>query len=226
MVLVKSKPRSTTPRRKKNAVVAEQELEQSEEEEEEEAKTTQKEVIRLDNLPKTKHEIETIMHEVVKNKVLLWLVFFEENDETIKQNSTLFIDSNDKSTTPIDQSSLVLTKDEQFVSKQLWCIPVSVDVKKFNFDQLVKSQTKFSGQLFDVITMDPPWVLSTNKAVRGVKTNYSTVVDHDIENNIPFDKLQKDGFLFIWVINNKYRFALGLFAKYGYKLVDELVWVK
>ncbi len=74
--------------------------------------------------------------------------------------------------------------------------------------------------------MDPPWILSTVKAVRGVKTNYSTLTDNDILNNIPFDKLQSDGFLFIWVINNKYRFALGLFVKYGYKLVDELVWVK
>lgn len=44
--------------------------------------------------------------------------------------------------------------------------------------------------------------------------------------SIDFPKLQKDGFLFIWVINNKYSFALRLFEQYGYKLVDELVWVK
>lgn len=74
--------------------------------------------------------------------------------------------------------------------------------------------------------MDPPWILSTVKQVRGVKTNYSTLNDSDIMNKIPFDKLQTDGFLFIWVINNKYRFALQIFKKYGYKFVDELVWVK
>jgi mRNA (2'-O-methyladenosine-N6-)-methyltransferase len=28
------------------------------------------------------------------------------------------------------------------------------------------------------------------------------------------------------VINNKYRFALSLFDKFGYKLVDEISWVK
>lgn len=44
--------------------------------------------------------------------------------------------------------------------------------------------------------------------------------------NLPFDKLQKDGFLFIWVINAKYRLALEMFKKYGYKLVDEIAWVK
>jgi mRNA m6A methyltransferase catalytic subunit len=74
--------------------------------------------------------------------------------------------------------------------------------------------------------MDPPWILSSVKQVRGVKTNYTTLNENDILNNIPFDTIQQNGFLFIWVINAKYRFALHLFAKYGYKLVDELVWVK
>ena len=32
--------------------------------------------------------------------------------------------------------------------------------------------------------------------------------------------------MFIWVINAKYRFALRMFDKYGYKLVDEITWVK
>lgn len=44
--------------------------------------------------------------------------------------------------------------------------------------------------------------------------------------NLPFEKIQTSGFLFIWVINAKYRFALKLFEKHGYRLVDELVWVK
>jgi len=37
---------------------------------------------------------------------------------------------------------------------------------------------------------------------------------------LPLEKLQTDGFLFIWVINCKYRFTLELFEKFGYKLVD------
>ena len=43
---------------------------------------------------------------------------------------------------------------------------------------------------------------------------------------LPLNKLQTDGFLFIWVINCKYRFTLGLFEKFGYKLVDEIAWIK
>lgn len=74
--------------------------------------------------------------------------------------------------------------------------------------------------------MDPPWVLSTAAPVRGVATSYDTLTDKDILELLPFDSLQENGFLFIWVINNKYRLALALFEKYGYKLVDELVWVK
>jgi mRNA (2'-O-methyladenosine-N6-)-methyltransferase len=75
--------------------------------------------------------------------------------------------------------------------------------------------------------MDPPWVLSTGNPTRGVATNYHTLTDQDIyEACIPFEKLQTDGFLFIWVINNKYKFALDLFARHNYKLVEELVWVK
>lgn len=74
--------------------------------------------------------------------------------------------------------------------------------------------------------MDPPWILSTGNPTRGVATNYDTLTDTDILNHFPFDKLQTAGFLFIWVINNKYKFALDLFKKYEYQLVEELVWVK
>ena len=81
--------------------------------------------------------------------------------------------------------------------------------------------------MFDVITMDPPWVLSSGNPTRGVATNYDTLNDADIMNGtIPFQSLQSDGFLFIWVINAKYKFALDLFEKNGYRVVDELVWVK
>ena len=40
------------------------------------------------------------------------------------------------------------------------------------------------------------------------------------------DKIQNNGFLFIWVINNKFRFALQFFHKHNYKLVEEVSWVK
>ena len=128
-----------------------------------------------------------------------------------------------------DNSELLKLRNETVESKDtrhLFCIPMSTNIKKPGlWSRLVESQLKHGGRLFDVITMDPPWVLSTGNPTRGVATNYSTLNDNDIM-NIPFDQLQTDGFLFIWVINNKYKFALNLFDRYGYRLIDELVWVK
>jgi mRNA (2'-O-methyladenosine-N6-)-methyltransferase len=45
---------------------------------------------------------------------------------------------------------------------------------------------------------------------------YDTLNDREIL-QIPFDKIQTDGFLFIWVINAKYRFALEMMETFGYK---------
>ena len=104
---------------------------------------------------------------------------------------------------------------EQSKLKQFWCIPLSVNVKVFNFDLLAKSQLANSGRLFDVITMDPPWQLSSS-TTRGGPISYDTLKDQEIL-NMPFEKIQTDGFLFIWVINSKYRFALELMEKFGYK---------
>lgn len=71
--------------------------------------------------------------------------------------------------------------------------------------------------MFDVITMDPPWQLSSANPTRGVAIAYDTLKDEEIVNDIPYEKLQQNGFLMIWVINNKYRFAVQLFKQYGYK---------
>ena len=54
---------------------------------------------------------------------------------------------------------------------------------------------------------------------------YSQLSDTLIR-SIPFPKLQDNGFLFMWVINAKYRFALELLEEWGYELVDEIAWVK
>lgn len=50
----------------------------------------------------------------------------------------------------------------------------------------------------------------------GVALGYSQLSDNDIL-SLPLDKLQKNGFLFIWVINAKYAFTLELFDHWGYE---------
>lgn len=74
------------------------------------------------------------------------------------------------------------------------------------------------GDGFDAIMMDPPWQLATANPTRGVALGYSQLTDSDIE-NLPIPRLQprKGGYLFVWVINAKYKFCLDLFDKWGYE---------
>lgn len=104
-------------------------------------------------------------------------------------------------------------------------IPVRADVRNFDFRKLASLQRKARGTLFDVIMTDPPWQLATSNPTRGVAIGYQQLSDSLIT-EIPFPELQDDGFLFMWVINAKYKFALELMEKWGYRLVDEITWVK
>jgi mRNA (2'-O-methyladenosine-N6-)-methyltransferase len=72
---------------------------------------------------------------------------------------------------------------------------------------------------------DPPWQLATHAPTRGVAIAYQQLPDVCIE-EIPIPKLSKNGFIFIWVINNKYAKAFELMEKWGYKYVDDITWVK
>ncbi len=55
----------------------------------------------------------------------------------------------------------------------------------------------------------------------GVALGYSQLTDRDIE-DLPVPQLQTDGFLFVWVINAKYKFTLDLFERWGYTCVLSL----
>lgn len=105
------------------------------------------------------------------------------------------------------------------------CVPICADVRTFNFKKLAETQRRKTGKLFDVIMTDPPWQLATSNPTRGVAIGYKQLSDTFIE-RIPFPSLQENGFLFVWVINAKYKFALELMEKWGYTLVDEIAWVK
>ena len=53
-------------------------------------------------------------------------------------------------------------------------------------------------------------------SLAGVSLGYSQLTDADIV-ALPVPELQSDGFLFIWVINAKYKFTLDLFQHWGYE---------
>eukprot|EP01025_Chloroclados_australasicus_P006822 TRINITY_DN12175_c0_g2_i1.p1 TRINITY_DN12175_c0_g2~~TRINITY_DN12175_c0_g2_i1.p1 ORF type:complete len:275 (+),score=46.56 TRINITY_DN12175_c0_g2_i1:32-826(+) len=100
-----------------------------------------------------------------------------------------------------------------------YCCPVHANVTKFKWSQL------YDYTQFDVILMDPPWQLASANPTRGVALGYSQLSDDDIM-KLPIKKLQSNGFLFVWVINTKYKFALDMLEKWGYEIVEEIVWVK
>lgn len=90
------------------------------------------------------------------------------------------------------------------------CVPIHANVTTYDWSKL------YNTTQFDVIMMDPPWQLATANPTRGVALGYSQLTDKDII-NLPVRRLQTNGFLFVWVINAKYKFTLDLFEKWGYK---------
>ncbi|KAJ3311142.1 hypothetical protein HDV04_003105 [Boothiomyces sp. JEL0838] len=67
----------------------------------------------------------------------------------------------------------------------------------------------------------PEWCVP----IKGVAIAYQQLPDALIE-SLPIDTLQTDGFIFIWVINNKFVKAFELMEKWGYEYVDDITWVK
>lgn len=104
-------------------------------------------------------------------------------------------------------------------------IPINTNVLTFDFLRLAMIQEKLTGQLFDVVMMDPPWQLSSSNPTRGVAIAYDTLPDANIR-TFPFTCLQKDGFLFIWTINAKFSLCLTMMSEWGYTFIDDICWVK
>ncbi|KAG0371604.1 hypothetical protein BGX24_001440 [Mortierella sp. AD032] len=100
-----------------------------------------------------------------------------------------------------------------------WCVPIKANVMTYDWDSLAAECQ------FDVILMDPPWQLATHAPTRGVAIAYQQLPDICIE-ELPVPKLSSNGFIFIWVINNKYARAFDLMRKWGYSYVDDITWVK
>ena len=69
--------------------------------------------------------------------------------------------------------------------QQFWTIPMSENVTQMEFQKLAAAQKKHGDRLFDVITCDPPWQLSSANPTRGVAIAYETLNDRQIL-DIPF----------------------------------------
>lgn len=105
---------------------------------------------------------------------------------------------------------------------------INCDQIYFNFDFLVEKLGHF-----DVLLVDPPW------RIRGGQKNdsqfmfsnskfcleYNTMSNQEIK-NLQIEKLSKKGFIFLWILANQINIASEILNKWGYELIDILVWVK
>ena len=75
----------------------------------------------------------------------------------IQNLEKLFFEENDSDKEEADESVIKKQDEKGTGIKQFWFIPLSVNVREFDFMELAYTQEKNGGRLFDVITMDPPW---------------------------------------------------------------------
>lgn len=81
--------------------------------------------------------------------------------------------------------------------------------------------------------VDPPW------RIRGGQKNdsqfmfsnskfcldYNTMSNHEIR-NLELEKLSSKGFCFLWILANQVSEACNILNKWGYELIDMIIWVK
>ena len=78
---------------------------------------------------------------------------------------------------------------------------------------------------FDVILMDPPWILQTKKMTRGVEIMYEQMPENDIA-SIPLNFVQKDGYIFMWVVAKEFSNGLRMLELWGYEVINTIHWIK
>ncbi|WVQ81921.1 hypothetical protein IAT38_004048 [Cryptococcus sp. DSM 104549] len=87
---------------------------------------------------------------------------------------------------------------------------INCDLRRFDYSVL--------GQ-FQVIVADPPWDIH-------MSLPYGTMTDDEMR-KLPIRSLQPDwGILCLWVTGRAMELGRSVFADWGYRRVDELVWVK
>ncbi|KDN47746.1 MT-A70-domain-containing protein [Tilletiaria anomala UBC 951] len=87
---------------------------------------------------------------------------------------------------------------------------IDCDLKTFDFSIL--------GNDWNVIIADPPWDIH-------MSLPYGTMTDDDMR-SMPIPLLQKEGLIFLWVTGRAMELGRELLRIWGYRRVDELVWVK
>lgn len=81
--------------------------------------------------------------------------------------------------------------------------------------------------------MDPPWRIKGGQqndsgfmfSNSKFNLDYETMSNQEIM-NLRIEKLSKKGFCFLWILSNQINTAYEMMAKWGYEVVDQIIWVK
>ncbi|KAF8072435.1 N6-adenosine-methyltransferase MT-A70-like protein [Scenedesmus sp. PABB004] len=107
---------------------------------------------------------------------------------------------------PLGAGGLAVPQYLQALPEPQW---INCDIRNFEFPLLGK---------FGVIMTDPPWEIHQD-------VPYGTMSDQELL-NMGIAELQDDGVIFMWVTGRALELGRELLAQWGYRRVDELIWVK
>ena len=105
---------------------------------------------------------------------------------------------------------------------------INCDVNYFNFKYLVSRVGSF-----DVVMMDPPWRIKGGQKndSQFMFANNRFCLEYDTMSNdqiamLDIGALSEKGFMFLWILGNQINMACKMLNKWGYDLVDLIIWVK
>ena len=90
-------------------------------------------------------------------------------------------------------------------------VPIKVDINKLNWNDFATLSNDYFGQSYPVIMIDFPWPEAANFGKR--KPTYGLMNEDDML-SIPLRKIQKAGYIFIWVIRSR--------NKWGYHYAEDV----
>lgn len=181
--------------------------------------------IRID-LGEIKNYYENIIQQSVTNrkehtinrKILNSILNFEN----ITLNNINYYNTNND-----DKDELLIVKDYA-PSTKYYDTYLNADVRYLNIDYVVEKIGHF-----DVIMIDPPWRIKGGQkndsshmfSNSKFSLNYNTMSNKEIM-NIEVEKLSQNGFIFLWILANQMDDSTEILKKWGYDLVEVIVWVK
>ncbi|KAK8893339.1 hypothetical protein M9Y10_021756 [Tritrichomonas musculus] len=135
----------------------------------------------------------------------------EENNEELKKLSKLSVVRKKK----LNKDIIVVPFDDKLTKS----VSIKANILYFDWAMLGKAIQ------FDVVLMDPPWPVTNPKMTRGVEINYDMMQEDDIA-SMPLHLIQKDGYLFMWVVAKEFSEGLKMMNIWGYEIVNNVNWIK